>query len=471
MRDCSLFYIDGSLRTPHGSQQLTAVNPATEQQSGTITFANNKDVDDAVRAASRSFEAFSETTREERLELLEAVVRQYERRIDDLALAVREEMGAPQTLSENAHVLSGRLNFLSAIEVLREFEFEERVGTTLICKEPIGPCALITPWNWPLSQTTLKLGAALAAGCTTVLKPSEHASFSAKILAEIFHDAGTPPGVFNMIYGNGKAGAALAEHPAVAMISFTGSTGAGIDVARRAASTVKRVCQELGGKSANIILDDADFETVVIQGVESVMSNSGQTCVALTRMLVPSDRMEEVKALVLAAAERFIVGDPAKSETFLGPVVTQAQWERVQKFIASGVAEGASLVIGGLGRPSHLEQGWFVRPTVFADVQPDMQIAREEIFGPVLAILAYRDEEHAIRIANDTKYGLAASVHGSPERAKRIAKRIRCGFVSLNGASWNSSLPFGGYKQSGNGREGGALGLAEYLEIKTLAGA
>ncbi|USI77601.1 aldehyde dehydrogenase family protein [Sphingopyxis sp. USTB-05] len=471
MQDCSSFYIDGVWQKPQGSEKFTAINPATEMQSGTVALANKQDVDSAVSAANRAFESFSATSRNERLELLEAILVQYDRRTDNLAIAVREEMGAPKTLAEEAHVTSGRLNIATAIDILRKFDFEERVGTALICKEPIGPCALITPWNWPLSQTTLKLGAALAAGCTVVLKPSEHACFSARILAEIFHDAGTPPGVFNMIYGIGEAGAALAEHPDIAMVSFTGSTRAGVDVARRAAFSVKRVTQELGGKSPNIILDDADFETAVIEGTEAVMSNSGQTCVAPTRMLVPAHRMEQVKALIAAVADQFIVDDPAKPDTFLGPVVSRAQWERVQTLIASGIDEGASLVIGGLGRPPHLDKGWFVRPTVFADVEPDMEIARVEIFGPVLSILSYRDEEHAIALANDTNYGLAARVQGSPERSARVARRLRSGFVSVNGAPWSSALPFGGYKQSGNGREGGAMGLAEYLEVKTLAGA
>jgi aldehyde dehydrogenase (NAD+) len=404
--------------------------------------------------------------------VLERVIAGYQSRMDDIADAISREMGAPLTLAKMAQAPAGLAHLKRTLDVLRAFAFSETRGTTRILREPVGVCGLITPWNWPMNQIMCKVAPALAAGCTMVLKPSEIAPVSGILTAHVLHEAGVPAGVFNLVNGEGPVvGAALAAHPGLDMMSFTGSTRAGIAVAKAAADTVKRVAQELGGKSPNIILDDADFGRSVKTGVRSCFNNSGQSCNAPTRMLVPRDRMEEAVAIARAAADAVVVGDPRSEGTNLGPVVSAAQFAKIQRLIEQGVAEGARLVTGGPGRPDGLARGYFVRPTVFADVSNDMTIAREEIFGPVLCLLPYDSEDDAVRIANDTPYGLSSYVSsGDPERAMRVASRLRTGMVHINGASVDYAAPFGGYKQSGNGREWGDFGFAEFLEVKAVMG-
>jgi aldehyde dehydrogenase (NAD+) len=381
-------------------------------------------------------------------------------------------MGAPWGLAKNAQAASGPQHIKAALRALKTFEFEERNRTTLIVKEPIGVCGLITPWNWPMNQIAVKVAPALAAGCTMVLKPSEIAPFDAMIFAEILDAAGVPAGVFNLVNGDGPGvGTALSQHPDVDMMSFTGSTRAGVLVAQNAAPTVKRVAQELGGKSANIILDDADFENAVKSGAADVFENTGQSCDAPSRMLVPKDRMDEAAALAASVAEATIVGDPTDEKTEVGPLVSEVQWNKVQVLIQKGIDEGATLAAGGTGRPQGLDKGYFARPTVFAGVRNDMTIAREEIFGPVLSIIPYDDDDDAVRIANDTPYGLSGYVSsGNLDRARKVAARMRTGMVHINGAHLDSMAPFGGYKQSGNGREWGPHGIEEFLEVKSVYG-
>jgi aldehyde dehydrogenase (NAD+) len=383
-----------------------------------------------------------------------------------------DEMGAPWGLSKGAQAGSGPQHIKAAIRALKTFEFEERNRTTLIVKEPIGVCALITPWNWPVNQVACKVAPALAAGCTMVLKPSEIAPFDAMIFAEVLDAAGVPDGVFNLVNGDGPGvGTALSQHPDVAMVSFTGSTRAGVAVAQNAAPTVKRVAQELGGKSANILLDDADFDKAVRQGAEECFDNTGQSCNAPTRMLVPRDRMDEAASIAAAAANTVRVGDPQGEGIEVGPLVSEQQWHKVQDLIQKAIDEGATLAAGGTGRPEGLNKGYYARPTVFADVSNDMTIAREEVFGPVLSIIPYDDEDEAVAIANDTPYGLSGYVSsGSLDRARRIAARLQTGMVHINGAHLDSMAPFGGYKQSGNGREWGAHGIEEFLEVKSIYG-
>jgi aldehyde dehydrogenase (NAD+) len=394
-------------------------------------------------------------------------VTEYNQRVPELASAVTSEMGAPYWLARDAHVPLGAVHFTQAIEALKSYEFERQFGTTLVRREPVGVCALITPWNWPLYQIGCKVAAALAAGCTMVLKPSEFAPLDAIIFAQVLHAAGVPP-----VNGDGPTvGVALCTHRDVDMVSFTGSTRAGIEVARNAAPTVKRVAQELGGKSANILLDDADLATFVPQGVQAVFMNSGQACACPSRMLVPRHLHDEVVRLAQASAESTIVGDPLQDSTKVGPLVNQAQFDRVQGYISKGIEEGATLVAGGTGKPEGRAAGYFARPTVFANVRNDMVIAREEIFGPVLVIIPYTDEDDAIRIANDSQYGLSGFVVSKNlERARKVAKRLRTGQVRLNGAKHDFSAPFGGYKCSGNGREFGVFGIEEYLEVKSICG-
>ncbi|MGA0840374.1 MAG: aldehyde dehydrogenase family protein, partial [Pseudomonadales bacterium] len=408
----------------------------------------------------------------ERIALLERIIEVYKKRLPDLAAAISDEMGAPLKLAGAAQAPSGLGHFMATLEVLKKYEFEEDIGTSHVIREPIGVCGFITPWNWPINQIACKVAPALAVGCTMVLKPSEVAPVNAIIFAEILHEAGVPAGVFNLVNGDGpNVGAALSSHPDVDMMSFTGSTRAGIEVARNAAGTVKRVAQELGGKSANIILDDAEFPKAVARDVFGMCMNSGQSCNAPTRMLVPNARMDEAAAIARAAAEQIKVGDPRAADTVIGPVVSQVQFEKIQKLIEQGIAEGARLEIGGPGRPDGLNRGYYIRPTVFSHVRNDMTIAREEIFGPVLSLIGYEDDEDAIRIANDTVYGLSGYVSsGDPERAKRVARRLRTGNVHLNGAPVDNKAPFGGYKQSGNGREWGIYGLEEFLEVKAIMG-
>jgi aldehyde dehydrogenase (NAD+) len=467
------FYIDGGWVDPVEPKEFIVVNPATEAPAGLICLGSPKDVDRAVAAARRAFESFAESSREERRALLERILAIYKRRSPEIASAIREEMGAPASLARGSQAGTGLGHIAAMVELLKTFEFEERRGSTRLALEPVGVCALITPWNWPMNQVAAKVVPALAAGCTMVLKPSEFSPFSAAIWAEILHEAGVPAGVFNLINGTGpEVGSALAAHPDVDMVSFTGSTRAGTEVARTAAATVKRVHQELGGKSPSVVLDDADFERAVKTTVQHVLENSGQSCNAPTRLLVPAARLAEVEALAKKTAEALIVGDPASETTAVGPVVSKLQFERVESYIAKGIGEGAKLVTGGEGRPAGLAKGYFVRPTVFSNVSNDMTIAREEIFGPVLAILPYRDEEEAIRIANDTPYGLQAYVWSQDlGRANRIGRKIRAGRVTINGARGDMNTPFGGFKRSGNGREWGEYGLRDFLEVKAVLGA
>jgi aldehyde dehydrogenase (NAD+) len=472
MHDMLKFYIDGKWVDPVSANPLDVINPATEEPCGRISLGSAADVDLAVAAANRAADGYASTTREERIELLENVLAEFAKRHDDIAAAIMDEMGAPWALAKGAQAGSGPQHIKAAMRALKSFEFEERNRTTLIVKEPIGVCALITPWNWPVNQVACKVAPALAAGCTMVLKPSEIAPFDAMIFAEVLDAAGVPAGVFNLVNGDGPGvGTALAEHPDVAMVSFTGSTRAGVLVAQNAAPTVKRVAQELGGKSANILLDDADFAKAVRAGAEECFDNTGQSCNAPTRMLVPRDRMQEAASIAADVAKTVRVGDPRAEGIEVGPLVSAQQWDRVQSLIQKGIDEGANLVAGGTGRPEGLDKGYFARPTVFAGVSNDMTIAREEIFGPVLSIIPYDNEDEAVEIANDTPYGLSGYVSsGSLERARRIAARLHTGMVHINGAHLDSMAPFGGYKQSGNGREWGDYGIEEFLEVKSIFG-
>ncbi len=466
------FYVDGQWVDPAEPNAMDVINPATEEVFGRISIGTAADVDSAVAAAQRAFESFSQTTRDERIALIKSILKVYLQRSEDVAISIMNEMGAPWKLAKGAQTGSGIQHIKAVLRALETYEFEERHGTTLIVKEPIGVCGLITPWNWPINQVAVKVIPALAAGCTMVLKPSEIAPFDSMIFAEVLDEAGVPPGVFNLVNGDGPGvGTALSEHPGVAMVSFTGSTRAGVLVAQNAAPSVKRVAQELGGKSANIMLDDADLEKHVAHGAHECFENTGQSCNAPTRMLVPRDRMDEAAAIAAGVAEGTKVGDPTADDTDIGPLVSETQWNKVQGLIQAGIDEGAALVAGGTGRPDGMNKGYFVKPTVFANVSNDMTIAREEIFGPVLSILPYDDEDDAVRIANDTPYGLAGYVSSSDlERARRIAARLRTGMVHINGAWLDSMAPFGGYKQSGNGREWGAHGIDEFLEVKSIYG-
>jgi aldehyde dehydrogenase (NAD+) len=466
------FYIDGAWVDPVEPKEFKVINPATEAVAGMISMGGPKDVDLAVAAARRAFDSYSRTTPAERLALLERVLTAYKAHYDDIALAISTEMGAPITLAKGAQTRIGVGHISAMIEVLKTFQFEEMRGTTRLVQEPVGVCALITPWNWPMNQVAAKVVPALAAGCTMVLKPSEYSPFSAILWAKVMHEAGVPAGVFNLVNGDGiHVGSALSSHREVDMVSFTGSTRAGTEVAKSAAASVKRVHQELGGKSPNVLLDDADFERAVKQSVLHVFQNSGQSCNAPTRMLVPASKMAEVEAIAKRVAGTVLVGDPTSEKTALGPVVSKLQFDRVEGYIEKGIAEGASLVTGGTGRPDGLSKGYFVKPTIFSNVRNDMTIAREEIFGPVLCILPYQTEDEAVRIANDTPYGLAAYVWSEDNvRARRVGNRIRAGQVALNGASGDMKTPFGGFKMSGNGREWGEFGLRDFLEVKAVIG-
>ena len=467
------FYINGAWIEPAGTDTLDVINPATEEAIASIALGNETDVDRAVAAAKESFISFSQTRPEERIELLEAIIEAYKVRLQDLAAAVSSEMGAPISLANGAQAPAGLGHLMQALAAAREFPFEETSGRNQIVREPVGVCGLITPWNWPLNQIAAKVGPAIAAGCTMVLKPSEIAPLNALIFTEIMHAAGTPAGVFNLVNGEGPVvGVAMSSHPDIAMMSFTGSTRAGISVAEESAVTVKRVHQELGGKSPNLILDDADFDQAVARDTFGVCMNTGQSCNAPTRMLVPAGRMDEAAAIAKAAAEQIKVGDPTDGDTQIGPLVSELQFEKVQALIQKGIEEGARLETGGTGRPDGLNRGYFVRPTIFSHVDNEMTIAREEIFGPVLSLIGYEDENDAVRIANDTPYGLAAYVSSSDvDHAAAVGRRIRAGNVHLNGAGVDNRAPFGGYKQSGNGREFAKWGLDEFLETKALLGA
>ena len=472
MYDNRRFYIDGAWVDPIEATEFKVINPATEAVAGVISMGGPKDVDRAVAAARRAFDGYSRITPAERLALLERVLAAYNAHYDEIARAISTEMGAPIKLAKGSQTRIGVGHISAMIEVLKTFQFEQRQGTTRLVQEPVGVCALITPWNWPMNQIAAKVVPALAAGCTMVLKPSEYSPFSAVIWAKVMHEAGVPAGVFNLINGDGPhAGAPLASHRDIDMVSFTGSTRAGTEVAKNAAASVKRVHQELGGKSPNILLDDADFERAVKHSVLHVFQNSGQSCNAPTRMLVPAARLAEVEAIAKRITSSVVVGDPTSESTTVGPVVSKVQFDRVEGYIEKGIAEGAKLIAGGAGRPEGLAKGYFVRPTIFSGVRNDMTIAREEIFGPVLCILPYQTEEQAVQIANDTPYGLAAYVWSQNNiRARRVASRIRAGQVALNGASGDMKTPFGGFKMSGNGREYGEFGLRDFLEVKAMIG-
>ena len=465
-------YIDGRWQDRKSAPQIPVVDPYSEGIVGHVAAGSPADVDLAVAAARRAFASFSRSSVKERLALLGRILALLEERTELFVQAIVTEMGAASEFVKAAHVPFALAHVRAQMEVLQRYQFLSHEGGTAIAKEPIGVCALITPWNWPLYQITAKVAPAIAAGCTIVLKPSELSPYSAQLFAQVMHDAGVPAGVFNLVGGTGEVvGAALASHPDVDMISITGSTRAGVLVAQAAAVTVKRVVQELGGKSPNLFLDDADFETGVAKGVLAGMRNAGQSCSAPTRMLVPASRLADVEALAAAAVAGITVGDPRDATTTMGPIANAAQYARVQAMIASGIDDGARLVCGGPGRPAGLAHGYFARPTVFSGVTPRMRVAQEEIFGPVLVIMPYRDEAEAIAIANDTVYGLSAHVQsGDPERARRVASQLRAGQVHINYPAWSSHAPFGGYKRSGNGREYGVYGLEEYLETKAIVG-
>ncbi|QEQ96208.1 aldehyde dehydrogenase family protein [Neptunomonas concharum] len=472
MNDLQRFYINGEWAEPQGKQSLVVINPATEQAFATIRLGEQADVEAAVMAARSAFESYSQTSKESRIALLEKIIAGYSERIEDLAQAISSEMGAPIEFARKVQVMAGLGHIKVALSLLKKNDFAKMISTTKVIKEPIGVCALITPWNWPLNQITCKVAPALAVGCTMVLKPSEVAPLSAHIFAEILHEAGVPAGVFNLVDGDGAGvGSALSAHPQIDMVSFTGSTRAGRLVSKAAADTVKKVSLELGGKSANIILDDADFEKAVGRGVKGMMSNSGQSCNALSRMLVPESRLAEVEAIARKAVVSVIPGDPQDAKTVIGPVVSEVQWNNIQALIAAGIDEGAQLLCGGLGKPEGLETGYYVKPTIFTGVDNQMTIAKEEIFGPVLCIIPYKDEAEAIAIANDHIYGLSGSVWSSDlERARKVASRLRTGMVHINGAMVDGRAPFGGYRQSGLGREWGMHGMEEFLEVKSMFG-
>jgi aldehyde dehydrogenase (NAD+) len=470
MQEYLKFYINGEWVDPVQPKTLDVINPTTEEPFAKISMGSAADVDKAVAAAKAAFDSFSRTTLQERIELIGAILAEYQKRYDDIAQVISTEMGAPLWLSKAAQAATGQAHFATAMEIAKNYQWEENKGKFVLRKEPVGVCGLITPWNWPINQISCKVAPALVSGCTVILKPSEVAPCNAMILAEVLEGAGVPKGVFNLVNGDGPSvGAAMSSHPDIDMMSFTGSTRAGVEVAKAAATTVKRVAQELGGKSANIILEDADIKAAVSAGVSQCFTNSGQSCNAPTRMLVPARSHDEALEVARATAEGVKAGDPFAEGTTIGPVVSELQFEKIQGLIQKGIDEGATLVTGGTGRPDGLNAGYFVKPTVFGNVNNDMTIAREEIFGPVLSILPYESEEEAIRIANDTPYGLSGYVQsGSVDHAMEVAAQIRSGNVHVNGSGADFNAPFGGYKQSGNGREWGELGLEEFLETKAV---
>ena len=466
------FYIDGKWVDPVKPDVIDVINPASEKSIGNVSVGSKADIDKAVKAARNAFQNFSKTLVSERVELLTEIRNIYKKRFDDIASAIQTEMGAPINLARGSQATVGLSHLKTAIRVLENHKFEFNHGNYLVRHEPIGVCGLITPWNWPINQVVSKLAPCLASGCTAVLKPSEIAPLSAMVIAEIFHEAGVPKGVFNLVNGLGPVvGEAMSSHDGIDMMSFTGSTRGGIAVAKASANTVKRVSQELGGKSPNIILDDENFQISVSGGVKSCMENSGQSCNAPTRMLVPKNRYNEALEIAVNINNGIITGDPGSEKTDIGPLVSETQYNKVQKLIQSGIDNGANLVSGGLGKPQGLETGYYVKPTIFGGVSNDMEIAREEIFGPVLCIITYNNFEEAIDIANDTEYGLAAYVSGAdPNELMRYARQLNAGQIHLNYRSGGSDAPFGGYKQSGNGREKAEWGLEEYLEVKAIMG-
>ena len=467
------FYINGEFVKPSTDEFMDVVDPHTEESFARVALGGPEDVDRAVAAARGAFATTSSLPKKEKLGILQSLIDVYKKRFDDVADAIRMEMGAPRKLAAGAQTTVGLGHLKTALRVLEAHEFEYTHGDYIVREEPIGVCGLITPWNWPINQMVSKLAPAIAAGCSVVLKPSEIAPASGMVLAEIVHEAGLPAGAFNLVNGTGPVvGEAMSAHPGIDMMSFTGSTRGGIAVAKASAASVKRVSQELGGKSPNIVVDDEAFAESVRNGVINVMSNSGQSCNAPTRMLVPGNRHDEALGIAKAAAEEIVVGDPGSEETDIGPLVSQAQFDKVQGLIETGIREGATLVTGGTGRPEGLNKGYYARPTVFGNVANDMTIAREEIFGPVLAVISYGDVDEAVEIANDTDYGLAAYVTGKDTKAMtEIGRRLRAGQIHLNYGSAGTNAPFGGYKQSGNGREKAEWGLAEFLEVKAIMGA
>lgn len=472
MSDRRRFYIDGAWVDPAAPRTLGVLNPATEETIATISMGTAEDVDRAVQAARGVFDVYSQVSVDQRLAYLEKIIAGFTARLPEIARTMTLEMGSPITFSTERQATVALFHFEEAARVLATYTFEEPMGAGIVRREPIGVCGLITPWNWPLNQVASKVAPAIATGCTVVLKPSEIAPLSAMLLAEIIDDSGLPPGVFNLVNGDGPTvGEAIAAHPDIDMVSLTGSTGAGVKVSKLAADTVKRVALELGGKSANIILPDADLRASVIAGVHACFTNGGQNCQSPTRMLVHRSQRDDAYDAARQAVDDVRLGDPLDPSTTMGPVVSRVQHDKINTLIQSGIDEGATLVAGGTGRPEELDGGFYVRPTVFGDVTPQMQIAREEIFGPVLSILLYETEDEAIEIANDTPFGLAGFVQSKdPDHALSVANRIRAGRVYLNGAPFDRSLPFGGYKQSGNGREFGLYGFEEYLEVKAVLG-
>ena len=467
------FYINGTWVKPSGVETLDVINPATEEKVTKISLGDATHVNEAVTAARKAFETYSQTPVEQRIDLLTTIREIYKRRLDDVADAIQTEMGAPTYLAKGAQAMVGLGHLKAAIRSLTNHNFEYEHGNFIIRHEPIGVCGLITPWNWPVNQVVSKLAPCLAAGCTAILKPSEIAPLSSMVIAEILDEAKVPAGVFNLVNGMGPVvGEAMSAHPDIDMMSFTGSTRGGVAVAKASADSVKRVSQELGGKSANIILDDASFEKSIQTGVDSCMSNTGQSCNAPTRMLVPESRKDDAYAIAKDAAQKVIAGDPKNDSTTIGPLVSDVQFKKVQNLIQKGIDEGAELLIGGTGKPDGLEKGYYAKPTVFADVKNDMAISKEEIFGPVLSMLTYKNIDDAVAIANDTEYGLAAYVSGEDkETLTSIARRLRAGQIHVNYGSGGADAPFGGYKQSGNGREKAEWGLEEFLEVKAIMGA
>lgn len=465
-------YIDGNWTRASGSEMLPVVDPSSGRIIAAVTSGTAADVDSATAAARAAFPGFAASPVAERIALLERIHALILERAEPLARVLTQEMGATISHARAAHVPLAAAHVQAAIDVLRDYDFLTMRGTTAIVREPIGVCALITPWNWPLYQITAKVAPALAAGCTVILKPSELSPLNALMFAQIVHDAGAPAGVFNLVNGTGpEVGTAMAAHPDIDMISITGSNRAGVLVAQAAAPTVKRVTQELGGKSPNVLLPDADFERVVPLGVMAAFRNVGQSCSAPTRMIVPRERLAEVETIARKTVEGIMIGEPGADETMLGPIANSAQFQRVQTMIAAGIEDGVALVCGGVGQPDGLQRGFFVRPTIFSNVSPGARIAQEEIFGPVLAIIPYDDVDEAVAIANETIFGLGGHVHGADlERARDVARRIRTGQVHLNNPAWDAQAPFGGYKRSGNGREYGAFGFEEYLEVKAILG-
>jgi aldehyde dehydrogenase (NAD+) len=471
MNNARKFYIDGAWVEPIGQTTLDVIDPATEQAFATIAMGSAADAERAIAAARAAFTSFSETPRAARLDLLKRILAILIRRNDEMGDIISQEMGAASAIARSQQAGIGVSHFEETIRAMQSFEFEYMQGTTRIVHEPIGVVGMITPWNWPMNQIACKVAPALATGCTMVLKPSELAPMNAILFAEILHEAGVPKGVFNLVNGDGPTvGAVLASHPEIDMVSFTGSTRAGISVAQAAAPTVKRVHQELGGKSPNIVLRSADLDAAVSAGVLKCFDNAGQSCNAPTRMLVPAERMDDAISAAARAANAVRVGAPADPATDIGPVVSQMQFDKIQGLIRKGIEEGAELVAGGSDRPPELNAGYYVRPTVFARVTNDMTIAREEIFGPVLSIIGYESEADAIAIANDTPYGLASYIQGDPAEARALSRKLRTGVVRLNSSAWDGAAPFGGFKQSGNGREYGKFGLHEFTEIKGVVG-